>query len=295
MEKNKKLNISAIIPVYNEEKTIDRIIKSLKQELNKLVLNYEIIAINDNSTDKTKSILEKIHGIKIINHVQNKGYGASLKTGVENSKFENLLFFDADGQHKTEYIPEMIKYVNDFDMISGDRKGYKGPFIRQPGKRLLQWLAKYLSRQKIPDLNCGLRIVKKKQILRFLHLLCNGFSFSTTTTLVFLSEGLSIKYIPITVNKRKGKSTVKPRHAFDTLILILRIIMLSFPLRVFLPITGLLIFFGIISFVIDITRSYQTNLNITEATIFLFISSILIFFFGLLADQLAAIRKELKK
>lgn len=287
--------LSVIIPAYNEGKTIEQTIQGLKKELNRLNLDYEIIVVDDGSTDKTKEVLEKIEEIKLINHPFNKGYGASLKTGIEKAQFDNLLFFDADGQHKTEYISELIKYMNDFDMVAGARTGYKGPLIRQPGKKILLWLANYLSRQDIPDLNCGLRLVKKPIISKFTHLLCDGFSFSTTTTLLFISEGLSIKFVPITINKKSNKSLVKPKHALDTLILILRTILLSSPLRIFLPITGLLIILGITSFVIDIIQSYRASLNISDATILLFISSLLIFFFGLLADQLASIRKEINK
>lgn len=290
-----KINLSIIIPAYNEEKIVTQTIANLKKELAKLNLNYEIIVINDGSTDKTKEVLEKIKEIKIINHPHNKGNGAALKTGIKNAIYNYLLFFDADGQHKPEYIKEFLKYSDEYDMVAGARQGYKGPLIRQPGKKILHWLANYLSKQKIPDLNCGFRIVKKEHISKFVHLLCDGFSFYTTATLLFLSEGLTIKYIPITINKRLGKSTVKPKDALDSFILILRTILLSSPLRVFLPITGLLIILGTISFVLDIIQSYHAFLNISDATIFLFISSLLIFFFGLLADQLAAIRKELKK
>jgi glycosyltransferase involved in cell wall biosynthesis len=288
-------NLSVIIPVYNEEKVVGETINGLKKELTRLNLNYEIIAINDGSTDKTKDVLEKIEGIEILNHPYNKGNGAALKTGIKAAKFDNLLFFDADGQHKAEYIQELIKYSNDFDMVVGARTGYKGPFIRQPGKKILLWLANYLSNQRIPDLNCGFRIIKKDQLSKLAHLLCDGFSFYTTVTLIFISEGLSIKYIPITINKRRGKSKVKSKDALDTFILILRIILLSSPLRVFLPITGTLILLGFISFIIDIIQSAKTLLNISDSTILLFISSLLVFFFGLLADQIAAIRKEIKK
>lgn len=291
-----KKQLSIIVPVYNEGKSIGLTIEKLKKELYGSDLDFEIIVVNDASTDETKNILETIEEIKTINHHQNKGYGASLKTGIANAQFNNLLFFDADGQHKSEYIKEMIKYIDEFDLISGTRVGYKGPIIRQPGKRLLLWLANYLAQQKIPDLNCGLRIIKKDKISKFLHLLCNGLSFSTTTLLLFATEGHTIKYIPITINKRiDGKSTVKPRHALDTLIFILRIVLVSEPLRIFLPITGLLIIFAIISFVSDMIYSYNTNIHISITTLFLSVSSILIFFFGLLADQLAAIRREIKK
>lgn len=288
-----KTNLSIIIPVYNEEGVINKTIEDLKKELVKLDLDYEIIVVNDASTDKTKEILEKIEGIKLINHPYNKGYGASLKTGIEKAKFENLLFFDADGQHKAEYIPEMIKYIDEFDLISGARQRYKGPIIRQPGKKLLNMLANYLSQQKIPDLNCGLRIVKKDKISKFLHLLCDGLSFSTTTLLLFATEGHTIKYVPIIINKRVGgKSTVRPRHAIDTLIFILRTILLSSPLRIFLPVSIILFIATLISAIYDI---FFRPLDLTDQTIILFVSFLFIFFFGLLADQMVAIRKEIKK
>ena len=286
-------SLSIIIPAYNEEEAIAKTINGLKKELGNLNLDYEIIVVNDGSTDKTKEILEKIPEIKLINHPFNKGYGTALKTGIEKTKFDSLLFFDADGQHKTEYISEFLKYADNYNMVAGARTGYKGPLIRQPGKKLLQWLANYLSQQKIPDLNCGFRIVKKEPILRFTHLLCDGLSFSTTTTLLFLTEGLSVKYVPITINKRRGgKSTVKPKHALDTLIVILRTILLSSPLRVFLPISFLLFLGALGSGIYDF---FFRPFNLTDITIILFLSCILIFFFGLLADQLTAIRKELKK
>jgi glycosyltransferase involved in cell wall biosynthesis len=285
-----KQQLSIIVPAHNEEKIISQTIEALKNELSKILeLEYEIIVINDASTDKTIDVLEKIEKIKIINHNQNKGYGASLKTGIREAKFEKLLFFDADGQHKGEYIREMLKYANDFDMVSGARIGYKGPIIRQPGKKILHWLANYLSQQKIPDLNCGLRIVKKERISEFMHLLCDGFSFSTTSSLLFLTEGMSVKYVPITVNKREGKSKVRPKHAFDTLIFILRVILLTSPLRIFLPISILLFVASGALLIQNIIHE-----NISDATILLLVSAILIFFFGMLADQVSAIRKEIK-
>ena len=281
--------LSIIIPAYNEEGIVAKTIEGLKRELTKIDLEYEIIVINDASTDNTKEILKTISDIKLINHPYNKGYGASLKTGIKESVFENILFFDADGQHRGEYIPEMLKYADDFDMVSGARIGYKGPIIRQPVKRILKWLAEYLSQQKIPDLNCGLRIVKKKKISKFTHLLCDGFSFSTTSSLLFLTEGMSIKYIPVKISKREGKSSVKPKHALDALIFILRVVLLTSPLRVFLPISVFLFILGSVSLIQNIIYK-----NISDITILLIVSGMLIFFFGLLADQTSAIHKEIK-
>lgn len=285
--------LSVIIPVYNEEAVIEKIIAGLKVELAKLDLDYEIITVNDGSKDKTKEILENIDGITLINHPYNKGYGASLKTGIRNTKFENLLFFDADGQHRAEEIPNFLKYIGEFDMVSGARtKGYKGPYIRQPGKRLLNIIANYLAEQKIPDLNCGFRLIKKSEIMRFFHILPNGFSFSTTTTLVFIKDGLNVKFIPVEINKRAGKSTVKPKDAYRMFTLILRMILLFSPLKVFMPASGLLFTLSALSLINDIITNYKTTLNIGDATILLFISSLLVFFFGLLADQIASVNMK---
>ena len=288
-----KKTLSVIIPAYNEEKMIAQTIEGLRNELDKLDLDYEIIVINDGSIDKTKKTLKEVPGIQIINHPYNKGYGASLKTGIKNAKFDFILFFDADGQHPTKEIPNLLKYTKDFDMIAGARiKGkYKGPFVRLPGKKLLHLIANYLVGMKIPDLNCGFRIVKKAKMKKFLHLTPNGFSFSTTTTLAFITECLNVKFVPVQIKKRIGKSTVKSKDALRMLLLILRIILLFSPLKIFLPVSFGLFLLAILSILYDI---FFQAFNITDATILFFVSSMLVFFFGLLSDQIAAIRREIK-
>ncbi|MBI4708687.1 MAG: glycosyltransferase family 2 protein [Candidatus Portnoybacteria bacterium] len=293
MEQNssKKTSLSVIIPVFNEEQTIGPLVSALKNELERLNLEYEIIAVNDASTDNSRAVLEDIKDVQVHTHFHNKGYGAALKTGIKKAKFNNLLFLDADGQHKIEYIAKMLECAQGSKMVSGVRVGYKGPWLRQPGKKILQWLANYLAKQKIPDLNCGFRLVKKDSISKFTHLLCDGFSFSTTTHLIFINEGLPIKYVPITINRRTGKSKVGPKDAFNTLIVILQIITLFSPLRIFLPVSFLLFLGTLISFGYDL---FLFPPNVTDTTIILFLSSLLIFCFGLLADQIAAIRREMR-
>jgi len=289
---NSKINFSIVMPVYNEEKAVKNVLEELKAYLNEKKYQTEIIVVNDGSTDQTKKILRSIDDIKLINHPYNKGNGAALKTGIKNALYDYVLFFDADGQHKPEYIKEFLKYSNEYDVITGARtKGYKGPFIRQPGKKILHFLANYLSDQKIPDLNCGMRLIKKDILLRFMHIFPNSFSMYTTMSLIFPKEGLNVKYIPIEINKRIGKSTVKSKDAFKMFLLILRTIILFTPLRVFLPISLFLFLWGIVSGIYDV---FLPPLDVTDITIMLFISSLLVFSFGLLADQLAAIRRSIK-
>ena len=126
-EQNEKLNISIIIPVYNEEKAIGKVIDDIKKTMDQTKYSYEILVVDDASTDKSKDILEHINKIKIINHEQNKGYGASLKTGIKNAKFEWILIIDADGTYPANSISELLNYTPEYDMVIGARKKYK-PF-----------------------------------------------------------------------------------------------------------------------------------------------------------------------
>lgn len=291
MEKN--IKISVVVPVYNEDEIIAWTINDLKNELGKLNLEYEIIAINDGSTDRSKEILEAVSEIKIINHPYNKGYGASLKTGARHSQYEWLLFFDSDGQHRSEYIKEFIRYTSQYDMIIGVRQGYKGPFWRQPGKKLIHWVANYLAGRKIPDLNCGLRLLKREHFLRLSHILPNGFSLSTTITLAFFKENLNVKYVPITINKRVGRSSLKVTDGLETLMLTIRLIMLFSPLKIFVPLALFGFFLSFVWFIHDLV--VYNFVLISKSIGFIFVASLLIFLFGLSADQIAAIRRELKR
>ncbi len=295
MEKN--IKISAVVPVYNEESTIEESLNNLinclsRLKTNKKITDYEIIVINDASADKTTEILEKIDGIKGITHFYNKGYGASLKSGARTAQYDYLLFFDADGQHKAEYIEEMIKHVPENDMVVGNRTRHKGPTIRQPGKKILTWIANYLVDQKIPDINSGFRLIKKDLFLKFSQILPNSFSASTTITLALFKDGYNVKYVPIINNVRQnGKSSVKPKHAAATILLILRVIMLFNPLKIFMPLAFIIFLFAVTLILIDVSLQG----HISNSTGIIFLTTMIIFVLGLLADQIAAIRREIKQ
>ncbi len=288
---NQYPQISVIIAAYNEETTIKSTITRLKNELSKLTVESEIIVINDASTDQTLEKIKEIENIKTYNQPYNKGKGAAQKFAAKVAKFDWLLFFDADGQHREEYLSEMLKFTDQFDLIAGERIGYQGPKERQLGKKIIHLLARYLLGKKINDFNCGFRLVKKQHFLRFAHILPNGFSCDTTSVFAFYKEGLNIKFVPMEINKRGGgKSLVKPKEAFVYLMLIFRLIMLFSPLRIFVPISFILFIFGLALLIFDII-----HFNISEVTVFALISSLLIFLFGLIADQLAAVRREINQ
>ena len=284
------MKISIIVPVYNEEEPIKGVITELQEYLKSKNIVNEIIIVNDGSTDNSLDILKNISGIKIINHPYNKGYGAALKTGARSAQYEWLLFFDSDGQHRAQHIKDLIDNKEGYDLVIGIRdKGSRGPLIRQPGKKILNLVANYLAEQKIPDLFSGFRLINKEKFLRLAHILSNSFSISTTTTLAFLKEGYNIKYVPISGRKRTGKSSLKITDGFKVMMLILRIMTLFSPLRIFLPVSMFLLILAMGFLGFDLIHE-----NITDTTVLLFFTSILIFFFGLLADQISAIRREIK-
>jgi len=285
MEENVTLTI--LVPAYNEEKIIASVLDNL---LKLRKDNWEILVIDDGSTDGTSEILDSVKGIRVITHSKNKGYGAALKTGIKNATGEYIVTMDSDGQHNPEYIKEFLEHIREYDMVATYRtQWFHSSLWRMPGKWLIGQLANYLSRSKIPDLNSGFRAFKKDVVSKYLHLCPNGFSFSTTITLTLLCEGYDIKFIPIKARKRVGKSTVSIKAGLETILLIFRLITLFNPLRIFIPI-GLL--FGFVGGLLLISDIINKNLN--DSTILLVLASILVFLFGLMTDQMAHIRRELK-
>jgi glycosyltransferase involved in cell wall biosynthesis len=290
MSENQSLSI--IIPAFNEQNVIGQVIRDLLNFLNSNRLQAEIIVVNDGSKDRTGQILEQFRDqIKVIHHPYNKGYGAALKTGMRAARHDWILWLDGDGQHIPSEINKLLPYINQYDMIVGQRQSYQGPLIRRPGKKLLQIIANYLTGRKIPDLNSGFRLFKKKLALQFMSIYPNAFSITTTITLAFLREGFSVKYVPFELNKRKvGKSTVGYfKDGLRTILLIFRIIMLFSPLKIFLPASFILFLGGTVFLINDLI-----HFDIGDTSVLLLISSFLLFFFGLLADQLAAIRRSIR-
>lgn len=281
---NSDKKISVVIPAYNEEDAISPVIA----ELYKLPFIDEIIVVDDGSTDNTKRKAVEA-GANVISHQGNCGYGASLKTGILNSKNDIIAFIDGDSQHDPNDLEAMRGFIDEYDMIIGARgAGSHSPLWRKPGKMLIKMLADYLAGYKIPDLNSGFRLLKKKPILPYLKIFPDKFSFSTTSTIFYIKDGLKIKFIPITAQKRIGESSLRVRHGLDTIILVVRMITLFEPLKIFLPVSIVIFIFGLFWAFDEVIRVGRFG----ATTLFLGITSLLIFFFGLISDQIATIRKE---
>ena len=282
-----KPDVTIIIPAYNEEEGITNVITQLKE----LSENHEILVVDDGSTDNTYKLASDT-GVKVIRHPYNKGYGAALKTGIRNATADIVLFMDADGQHKPSDIKKLVQYIGEYDMVVGARtKKSKISLLRRPGKKVLSITANYLAGMKIPDLNSGFRALKKSVALEFMHILPNTFSFSTTITLALINSGYSVKYVPIEAPERVGTSKIKPfRDGFRFIILIIRTIALFNPLKVFLPVAIILFILGFLDLLYEVIYHF----NVSSASILLIVSAIFIFFFGILADQIASMRGEIK-
>ncbi|HEY93848.1 MAG TPA: glycosyltransferase family 2 protein [Dehalococcoidia bacterium] len=282
-----KSDITIIIPAYNEEEGIVDLLEGLK----KLPDRYEILIVDDGSTDSTRERVASA-GIRVISHPYNKGYGAAIKTGIQNAETDIILSMDADGQHTPDDIEKLVQHIDNYDMVVGARtKNTKVPLLRKLAKMILNLTVRYLAGTRIPDLNSGFRVLKRSIAMEFLHILPNGFSFTTTITLACLKSGYNIKYVPVDAMERVGSSKIRPfKDGFNFVLLIIKTIALFDALKVFLPISVLLLFLGLV----DLLYELIVYFNISSTSILLIVSGLLIFFFGLLADQIASIRREMK-
>ena len=283
--------LTVIIPAYNESESIESTLQTLIDF--SIDMRWRIIVVNDGSSDNTAEKVSEFPSVCLINHPYNKGYGASLKTGIKDANTEIIAFYDADGQHTPEDLKKMYDNFDTYDMFVGQRgKDSHQEWIRKPGKWLLSKVANFLTGRKIPDLNSGLRIIKKNVINKMLHLFPEGFSFSTTSTIAFLNMGYSVGYHPIVVNRRVGKSTVKQlKDGSNVMLLILRLIVLFNPLKVFIPSSFILFAIGLIYEIYAGIIIHPNPPKLIPGAFFVMLTGVLLFFFGLVVDQISEMRK----
>ena len=238
----KSASLSVIVPVYNEAKAIEQTIRQFEQIQTDISFPFEVIFVNDGSNDGAEIVLKKLSNpqFKVVHHTSNRGYGAAIKTGIKASSYDFVGITDADSTYPNDLIPDFFHEIleGSYDMIVGARTGHtaKIPLIRKPAKWFLTKLADYLTNTRIPDLNSGFRIMKKEAVQRFLHILPDGFSFTTTITLAMLTDNYSVKYRTIDYHVRKGKSKIRPLYdTFNFIQIIFRTILYFNPLKIFFP------------------------------------------------------------
>jgi glycosyltransferase involved in cell wall biosynthesis len=281
------LGVSVVIPVYNEQDSIAVTIEAIDQVLQGTDITYEIIAVDDGSTDNTPQLLSELRSryphLVTCGHETNLGYGAALKAGISRSAFERVLIIDADQTYPVEKIPLLLQWAGEFDMVVGSRDGanVQIPWVRRPAKFFLNRLAQLLSGRRIPDLNSGFRVFRKEIARKFAHMLPDGFSFTSTLTLIALHEGYTLHYIPISYFKRNGKSKIKPlRDTLNFLELILKTILYVNPIRIFLPASLFFFALSLILFVIRVTLGPAFLVSILIS----FICGFELLVLGMLAD-----------
>lgn len=247
----------------------------------------ELLLVDDGSRDGTAAKLEELEpeypALRVLRHPVNRGYGAALKTGFAAATHEIVVFTDADGTYPEDRIADLLARIDDgASMAVGARIGadVNIPLVRRPAKAFLRWLAQFLVGQPIPDLNSGLRAIRRALVLRFRPILPDGFSFTTTITLASMKNDERVDYVSIDYAKRKGRSKIKPiRDTLGFASLIVRTVLYFNPLKVFFPVAFVVGLVFTVFLVMDVI-----DRNLGEKTILMFVAFVQILTVGLLAD-----------
>jgi glycosyltransferase involved in cell wall biosynthesis len=285
-----ELDLTVVIPAFNEEGAVRREVERLHAILTKAGLRFEIIVVDDGSSDRTAEEAAQAP-CRLLRQRENRGYGASLKHGIAEARSEIVAITDADGTYPPESLPSLVAQAASYDMVVGSRTGTEVhiPLARRPAKWFLNRLASYLAGRRIPDLNSGMRVMRRSLVERYARILPSGFSFTTTITLALLCNDYSVLYVPIDYAKRVGSSKIRPMHAYHFTLLILRAVVLFNPLKVFLPIGSMLFLFGLAKLIYDFALE-----NVSESALLGILGAVIIWALGLLADQNSRLGLERK-
>jgi glycosyltransferase involved in cell wall biosynthesis len=289
---NPSPDLSVVIPVFQEQETLEKTIFEIVEILTTQEMAFEIVAVDDGSTDGTLTILQHLQtqydSLRIVHHLYNRGYGSSLRTGIHVARGEIIVCMDADGQHSAGDIPLLLNNIPPFELVVGYRtENYRGPWFRNVGNRFYNVFASWLANTEIKDLTSGFRALRRTAAMHFLPLYPTGFSASATVTLAFLKAGYNVTFVPINVQPRlHGKSKVNLiKDGWRFLTVILRMILLFEPLRIFLPLAGLFTLLGFLGWGLGILAAGR--LLIPNSSVLLFVLAVMDLLLGLLSSQVA--------
>ena len=279
---------SVVIPAFNEAAVIGQVVTALKTA----APWHEIIEVDDGSNDGTSARAREA-GATVVTHPYNKGNGAAVKTGLRRASGEFILISDGDGQHGALDGVRLVEMLGDYDLVIGARSGASQATTgRRIGNRILNGLATYLSGRPIPDLTSGLRAARREHLLEFIHLLPNGFSTPTTTTLSFVKAGYNVAFEPAEAAPREGQSKIKlAQDGVKFFLILLRVITLFSPLRIFVPLAAIPFLLG---------TGYMTwtllwYVRVTNSSVLLIVLGVIVFLIGLVSEQIAALRFERRR
>ena len=275
--------ISVVIPAKNEARNLEKLLPKIQEELP----GAEIIVVNDGSTDDTNEVVKEA-GVRCVNHEYSLGNGAAIKSGARAAKGEVIVFMDGDGQHDPRQIGLLLEKIDlGADLVVGARhSGGQANIGRSLANKFYNWFASLITGFKIQDLTSGFRAVNANKFRQFLNLLPNGFSYPTTSTMAFLRSGYRVKFVPIEVAKREGKSHLRPiRDGVRFLLIIFKVATLYSPLKVFVP-------FAAVCFALGLSRygyTYWYSGTFTNMSALLMVAAVQIFLIGLVSEQITSL------
>ena len=276
---------SIVIPAFNEAASIGEVVTGLHSTAPWL----EILVIDDGSTDDTGARAAAA-GAHVIRHPYNKGNGAAVKTGLRQAAGLFILIADADGQHRPADAARLVSHLDTYDLVIGARSGRtQAGLARRLGNGVLNGIASYLTEQPIPDLTSGFRAARRDCLLEFIHLLPNGFSTPTTTTLAFMRAGYSVRFEPVEAARRIGVSKIRlGADGFNFFLILLKVITIFSPLRIFAPVSAAAFLIG---------AAYggwtiATQSHVTNSSVLLILLSVVILLVGLVSEQISSLRIE---
>ena len=271
---------SIVIPAFNEEAAIAEVVARAREKGRW----HEVLVVDDGSTDQTAERAAAA-GARVVRHPYNKGNGAAVKTGVREAKGAVVLLMDADGQHDAEDMARLVAGVGEHDMVIGARSARDQAWSRALGNAVFRSLASWLTGRPIPDLTSGFRATRRERMLEILHLLPNGFSYPTTSCLALMKAGHNVAFVPVKAKERIGRSKIRPlRDGVRFLLIILKIVTLYSPLKVFFPLSAVSFLLGLLYGIWNV----WTHGKIPMGSALLIQLAVVVFLFGLISEQIAA-------
>ncbi|MBW3659739.1 MAG: glycosyltransferase family 2 protein [Actinobacteria bacterium] len=278
------VDVSVVLPTYNEIACVEQEVSRIRATLDASPYTYEIICVDDGSTDGTRELLRELDGIRLIEHRRNMGSGGARRTGTRAAVGDVVVWTDVDMTYPNDQIPLLVKQLEGYDQVVGARRTEEGTHkvARVPAKWAIRKLAQYLVETEIPDLNSGFRAFRREVADQYLHRLPNGFSCVTTMTMSFLADDYSVAYMDIDYDERAGRSKFHWYH--DTRRYFLQVVRMTLsynPLRVFMPVGLALLFFGLGKLGFDMVTK---DLRVPTNTLLVLFAAFQVIAIGLLAD-----------